>query len=78
MKKGIFILGMRITVTGLNLVPFYGVNYEMLEWMENEWDKYLYQFLFNFFMTMTLIAYWTASLRKPKPIPDVSILNFSF
>ena len=69
MKNGIFVIGMRIAVTSLNLAPFYVVNYELIEWMKNEMDRYILKFLFNFWMTMTLIAYWTACLRKPKPIP---------
>ena len=69
MKSQCFKLGMRLFVSLLNAFPFYVVNYEMLEWMENKMDLYLYKVIFNLVMIMTLISYYTASFRKIKEIP---------
>lgn len=62
---------MRLFVNGLNACPLYVVNYEMIEWMDNEMDRYIWKALLNFFILGALTSYWTASLRKPKIIPDI-------
>lgn len=69
MKTTFFIASMRIFVCFLNLCPFYVINYEMLEHMENKTDIYVYKFIFNFFIFASLTSYWIASLKKPKKIP---------
>jgi hypothetical protein len=71
MKKGIFINGMRFIVCLLNLCPLYLVNYELNEWIPNEMDRYLYKVMLNFSIFMALLSYWTATLKKPRKIPDV-------
>ena len=71
MKKGMFIIGMRLCVTFLNMAPFYVVNFELIEYMPNRTDRWLYKVLFNFWLFMTLTAYWTACLRHPPKIPAI-------
>jgi hypothetical protein len=43
----------------------------MLEWLDNEMDKRITQYLFNFVSFMGLLCYLKASLKQPKPIPQV-------
>lgn len=62
---------MRLFVILLNACPFYVANYEMNEWMTNDMDKFLYKLILNFFLAMALISYFTASLRKPKTMPNL-------
>ena len=45
----------------------------MIEYMKNDMDRFVYKFLLNFFCSMALLSYWTASLRQPKDIPKISI-----
>ncbi len=71
MKKAAFINGMRFFVCFLNACPMYVVSYEMLEHMPNKMDVFIYKFLLNFFCSMSLISYWTASLRQSKNIPNI-------
>jgi hypothetical protein len=42
MKKTAFVYIMRIFVCFLNACPMYVVSYEMLEYMENKMDKFIY------------------------------------
>ena len=72
MKKAGFINCMRIFVLFLNICPFYLVNYEMLEYKSNKMDAFIYKFLFDSAMTLTLISYFTASIRSAKIIPKVN------
>lgn len=69
MKTDLFKFGMRFFVCWLNACPFYVVNYQMMEWMQNKKDLYLLKVFFNLIVTLTLISYFTASLKKPKAIP---------
>ena len=69
MRKTAFIYSMRLYVCFLNACPIYVVNYEMIEYMPNKMDSYIYKILLNFFCIMALISYWTASLKKSKVIP---------
>mmetsp|Transcript_5375 Transcript_5375/g.8310 ORF Transcript_5375/g.8310 Transcript_5375/m.8310 type:complete len:83 (+) Transcript_5375:6-254(+) len=63
MGQNSFVYIMRLIVVALNLIPMYSVNYEILEWMENDMDKLVYKFLLNFFIIMSLLSYLTASLK---------------
>ena len=63
MKKAAFVYGMRFFVCFLNLCPMYVVSYEMLEYMPNKMDIFIYKIFLNFFCIMSLISYWTASLK---------------
>ena len=74
MKDDMFVYGMRAAVCGLNLIPFYVMNYELLGYM-SEIDAYLYKVLFNGLMFLTLVSYWMASLIKPIKIEPVSDLS---
>ena len=69
LKTGAFINGMRAFVCFLNICPMYTVNFEMIEYMKNDMDKFIYKCMLNFFCGMALLSYWTASLRLPKTIP---------
>lgn len=69
MKDNLFVLSMRIFVCFLNICPLYVVNQEMIEWMTNDTDRIIYKMMLNFSIAGALLSYWTASLRKPKPIP---------
>jgi succinate dehydrogenase/fumarate reductase cytochrome b subunit len=62
MKQGFFVLAMRIIVNCLNLFPLYAANYELLEWMPNKMDSFIFKFLLNSFIFMALLSYWIASL----------------
>lgn len=55
----------------LNILPMYTVNYEMIEYMDNDMDKFILKSLLNFCCTMSMLSYWTASLKQPKDLPDV-------
>ena len=77
MRKEGFKFGMRLFVSWLNACPFYVVNFEMMEWMENKMDVFLWKLIFNSILILTLISYYTASLRKPKAIPAVSSTSSS-
>ena len=66
---------MRTFMTTINICPFYVINYEMMEWMKNKMDLWLFKVAFNFLTVMTLISYFTAALRPPKIIPQVSKMN---
>ena len=72
MKKTAFVYAMRIFVCFLNSCPMYVVTYEMLEYMTNKIDIFIYKLLLNFFCIMALISYWTASLKQSKIIPDIN------
>ena len=72
MKDDPFIYGMRAAVNALNFIPFYVINYELIEYMP-QMEKYLYKLLFNGIMVMTLCSYWMASLMKPQKIPQITI-----
>ena len=69
MKDNLFVLSMRIFVCFLNICPLYVVNQEMIEWITNDTDRIIYKMMLNFTIAGALSSYWTASLRKPKPIP---------
>ena len=69
MKKAVFVNGMRIFVCFLNICPMYVVTNEMLEYMPNKMDIFIYKLLLNFFCIMALISYWTATLKSSKIIP---------
>jgi len=64
-----FILGIRVIVVALNLAPLYCVNYEILEWMPNEMDRFIYKVILNTFIFLALLSYFVASVRKLKEIP---------
>ena len=68
----LFIVSMRLLVLVMNVCPFYLINYEMCEWIKDETDKYLIRQLFNVMVLLTLIAYYTASCRRPKVIPQLA------
>lgn len=70
MKKTAFVYTMRIFVCFLNACPMYVVTNEMLEFMSNKTDVFIYKLLLNFFCIMALISYWTASLKQSKIIPE--------
>jgi hypothetical protein len=72
MKKSGFINCMRMFVTFLNICPLYLVNYEMLEYKSNKMDALIYKFLFTSVMALTLVSYFTASIRSSKYIPKVN------
>jgi hypothetical protein len=77
MQADVFVYLMRATVSLLNVFPFYVINYEMIEYMP-PMDKYLYKWLFNAFLIVNLISYWTASLLKPIKIPQVSLILVAY
>ena len=60
---------MRIVVVLLNVMPLYLMNCEMNEWLENKTDVRMLKVLFNFLVTMTLLSYSVATLKRPKVIP---------
>jgi len=68
-RLNLFVWGMRIFVIYLNVMPLYLVNYEILEFFENEMDKTITKYLFNIVMVLNIISYLRASWRKPKQIP---------
>lgn len=70
--SGLFIWAMRLIVVLLNAMPFYLMNYEMNEWMENKTDVRLIKILFNFAVIMTLWSYFVASFKRPKVIPQMA------
>lgn len=72
MKNGLFINGMRLVVSFLNICPLYLVNYELNTWMPNETDQYVFAFMLNAALFMALLSYWTASLKRPRKIPEVA------
>ena len=72
MKKTAFVYTMRIFVCFLNACPMYVVTNEMLEFMSNKTDVFIYKLLLNFFCIMALISYWTASLKQSKIIPETN------
>ena len=45
LKTNFFKIFMRGAVTVLNLFPMYVVQYEMIEFMDNEMDRTIYKFL---------------------------------
>ena len=59
---------MRIYVVYLNLMPMYLINYELLNFYDNEFDRLITQYLFNFVEAMNIISYFRASWRRPKTI----------
>ena len=63
LKTGLFINFMRSFVMFLNLTPMFLVNYEMIEYMENDMDKFIYKCILNWFITMSLLSYWIASIK---------------
>ena len=46
----------------------------MLEYKESKMDAKITKIMFNFSVTMTLIAYIKASVKRPKAIPSVDYL----
>lgn len=62
---------MRVIVVLLNAMPLHIMNGEMNEWVLEETEKKAVQNLFNFFVFMTLWAYFTASFSRPQVIPRV-------
>ena len=69
MKSNMFRYCMRTFVTFLNVCPFYTVNYHMIEYIQNEMDRFIFKFLLNTLIFMALLSYWTASLKTPKKLP---------
>lgn len=65
----IFKVYIRCFISGLNIFPFYLVNYEMIEWMENKMDIWLFKVIFNGLFIMCMISYYIAALKKYKKIP---------
>lgn len=67
-----FVWGMRLVVFGLNAMPLYVFNYEMLEWQINVMDKLILKGMFNSFVFMCLLSYFKASMTRPKVIPQMA------
>jgi len=72
MKKGCFVITMRAVVNFLNFCPSYVATYQVLEFVENEMDRFIFKFLLNAYIFMALVSYWTASMRMPKKIPALN------
>lgn len=43
----------------------------MNDWIDNKMDQRMVALLFNIVMTLNIASYLIASLRKPKPIPQM-------
>lgn len=67
----VFVWGMRIYVIYLNIMPTYLINYELLNFYENEMDRLITQYLFNVIQFLNITSYVRASWRRPKPIPQM-------
>ena len=67
--RPVFIWAMRLLVTLLNVMPFYVMNSEMNEWVDDHMDRKLIKIIFNSLVFMTLISYYKASFTRPRIIP---------
>ena len=68
MKANFFKIAMRSVVTVLNLFPAYVASYELIEYMP-EMDRFIWKFALLSMILMSLLSYWTATLRKLPKIP---------
>ena len=67
-----FIWSMRFIVVLLNAMPLYLMNCEINEWLTNKTDVKMFKVLFNFLVTMTLLSYTVATLKRPVVIPQMA------
>jgi hypothetical protein len=65
-KRFSFPLAVRILVGILHFLPFYVVNWEAVNFMPNDMDKFIYKTLMNTCLAFSLVAYLIASFRHPK------------
>jgi hypothetical protein len=61
-----FALTVRIFVVFMHFCPFYVTNWEAVEFLQNEMDKFIYKALMNLALAMSLASYFIASYRQPK------------
>ena len=69
--SAVFIWGMRSVVTILNVMPWYLMNYEMNEWLQNKTNQRLVKIVFNVLIFLCLLSYFQASFLKPAVIPQL-------
>ena len=56
-------LTIRFFVVFMHFCPFYVVNWEAVEFLPNEMDKFIYKALMNLALAMSLVSYFIASYR---------------
>lgn len=47
----------------MHFCPFYVTNWEAVEFLPNEMDKFIYKALMNLFITMSIVSYFIASYK---------------
>ena len=50
----------------MHFSPFYVTNWDAVEYLPNEMDKFIYKTLMNLLVSLSLASYLIASYRQPK------------
>lgn len=67
-SKG-FVIGIRVLVFYLNANAIWLMNSQLLNYIENPMDSYIFKFVFNVTAIFSFMSYCTAAFKQRKPVP---------